>query len=150
MEMNPPNLGPLPAANHAPVPPTENAAIQIFEPPLHLPDVLNVVLERQRHEDYALDSEFRRRLLDLERDTERGAPMPRRKGKSYLFEQAETNDKLLEAEASWAKLMGALDALQVDKDICRCQRSSRRKPVAIELNGAALLEKQPQNDPGKS
>jgi hypothetical protein len=37
--------------------------------------------------------------------------------KSYLFEQAETNDRLPEAEASWAKLRGALDSLQGDKDI---------------------------------
>lgn len=38
--------------------------------------------------------------------------------KSYLFEQAETNDRLSEAETSWAKLRGSLDALQQDdKDI---------------------------------
>lgn len=37
--------------------------------------------------------------------------------KSYLFEQAESNDRLGDAESSWAKLRGALDALQGDKDI---------------------------------
>jgi hypothetical protein len=37
--------------------------------------------------------------------------------KSYLFEQAESNDRLSEAETSWAKLRGALDSLQGEKDI---------------------------------
>jgi len=37
--------------------------------------------------------------------------------KSHLFEQAQTNDRLSEAETSWSKLMGTLDALQDEKDI---------------------------------